>query len=146
MIPTKGPFIVVAQFLNGVGAHVPIRMDGNHIALKGSLAGDYPILDSTAWGNLFVGPVGHNIFVCSHLPMIERCGINWSSHATERVCDSTVDCGIKIEGACKDVCVEDALGFLVCPDPDGTMYTETITASLDKDGFLSMYKDCQLPP
>ncbi|WP_438018013.1 hypothetical protein WMF18_02565 [Sorangium sp. So ce315] len=136
------------QTLNGIGAHVPIRMVGNHKGLVGASAKDavdFSIPDATMFGNVF-DPAKVEVFACADTGAAKACGFSWSAFAHLRICDSSPLCGITLLGPCQDEavthCWTDSAGERVCGTPGGTVYTEAISTFLDAAGFVALYPSC----
>ncbi|WP_437781428.1 hypothetical protein [Sorangium sp. So ce1097] len=136
------------QTLNGISAHVPIRMVGNHKGLVDASvqdAVDFSIPDATMFGNLF-DPAKVEVFACADAGAAKACGLTWSAFAHLRICDSSPLCGITLLGPCQDEaathCWTDSLGETVCKTPGATVYTETISTFLDAEGFFALYPSC----
>ncbi|AUX39339.1 uncharacterized protein SOCE26_007280 [Sorangium cellulosum] len=139
------------QTLNGLDAHVPIRMLGSHVGLKDASPADaltYTIPDATMFGNIF-NPAGVEVYACVDAGVKDACGAGWSVFADLRICDSSDDCGITLLGVCRDVvnnhCWLNSAGKPVCRTPGGTLYTEVISTFLDETGFSEHYPTCGGP-
>ncbi|MGK3997283.1 hypothetical protein [Sorangium sp. So ce1024] len=136
------------QTLNGIGAHVPIRMVGEHKGLADAAEKDaveFSIPDATMFGNLF-DPATVEVFACADTGAVKECGATWSAFAHLRICDSSPICGITLLGPCEDpaatYCSTNSAGERVCKTPGGTVYAETISTFLDAAGFGVLYPSC----
>jgi hypothetical protein len=132
------------QLLNGVGAHVPILLQGSHPALTpdpGVDLSSYTIQDTTVFGNLFVqsGPA----WVCINSSVQLACGVGWSEHTLQRICGLSPTCGITLLGPCALSCGYDARGVpSTCSPILGEAYAQAITSKLQESGFLALYPLC----
>ncbi|WP_437307607.1 hypothetical protein [Sorangium sp. So ce388] len=140
------------QTLNGIGAHVPIRMVGSHVGLTDASAQDavsYSIPDATMFGNIF-DPAKVEVFACADAGAAAACGLSWSAFANLRICDASPLCGITLLGACQGEagvhCSINSLGKPVCRTPGNTLYAEAISTFLDETGFVALYPSCSPPP
>ncbi|WP_437677500.1 hypothetical protein [Sorangium sp. So ce131] len=139
------------QTLNGLGAHVPIRMVGSHVGLNDASPTDaliYTIPDATMFGNIF-NPTAVEVYACVDAGVRDSCGSGWSVFADLRICDSSPDCGITPLGVCRDSannhCWLNSAGKPVCRTPGGTLYPEVISTFLDQTGFSEHYPTCSRP-
>jgi hypothetical protein len=139
------------QHLNGLGASVPIMLEGSHPALvpdEGDDVSEYTIPDTTAFGNLFLPPLLGLLpkaYVCLDPGLDLACGAGLSLYTLERICGLSPTCGITVLGLCDLVCTYDEEGDPTCTAPLGSTYPQAIVSKLDESLFLSLWPLCELP-
>lgn len=133
------------QHLNGLGAHVPIMLLGNHPALDstpGVDGSDFTIPDATAYGNLFASTPA--AYVCANVGLELGCGVGWSTDLLTRLCGLSPTCGVSVLNLCALSCSYDAEGDPTCSVLLGPTYPESIATRVEETGFLSLYPLCGL--
>lgn len=131
--------------LNGVGAHVPIMLQGSHPALDpipGLDITDYNIADATTFGNLFTS--SPKAYVCADVGLNLACGVGLSTHTLTRLCGLSPTCGITMLGLCALSCTYSSGDDPACGPLLGPVYNEAISTRLEETAFLSLYPVCNL--
>ncbi|EYF04779.1 Hypothetical protein CAP_4255 [Chondromyces apiculatus DSM 436] len=134
------------QHLNGVGAHVPILLLGNHPALDrgdGLSTQSFGVPDATAFGNLFTS--NGKAYVCANVGLQLACGVGLSLSSLQRLCGLSPTCGINVLGLCALSCAYDAEGDPSCGLLLGPSYPEAIATRLETSTFVSLYPLCSAP-
>ncbi|WP_224241399.1 hypothetical protein [Hyalangium gracile] len=133
----------MVQRLNYHGTSVPILLEGRHEALSASqsFGAEYPLIESTAYGDLFSSPVpllgllpAFSVFVCWEGLLPQSCGLLGLPLLLEdRICDDAPLCGLLTVGPCALSCVRDD-GLWSCrPDLLSTPWPQTVRVRLEED-------------
>lgn len=132
------------QTLNGLGAHVPIRLSGRHPSLAvdaGAQGSAFAAPDATMFGNIF-NPINPAAFACADAAPSSLCNLNASASALLRVCGNSPACGVTFIGLCELSCSRDQASAPTCEAPGGGVYPEAITSNLQQDISASLDDDC----
>jgi len=137
------------QHLNGIGASVPMLLEGSHEALTpgpGDDLSSYTIGDATTFGNVFVQSLlGNNAWVCVDPGLELTCGVGISLSTLERLCGLSPTCGVSLLGLCLLHCSYSASGDPSCAPPLGPTYSQAIASKLQEAQLLALYPLCVLP-
>ncbi|WP_153822570.1 hypothetical protein [Polyangium spumosum] len=89
------------QKLNAFEEPVPILLEGAHAAIEpdSTLQGTYNLRESTAFGNLFLGPANSEAYVCWEDDLANACGDPAQAMST-RICDTSSTCNLTNLGVC----------------------------------------------
>jgi hypothetical protein len=129
----------MVQRLNYYGTHVPILLEGRHsaIARNATFGPEYPIEESTAFGDLFSSnaPLGllpaFNLFVCWEDLLPQSCGFLGLPLLEKRLCDDVPLCGLTVLGPCALSCAQDD-GYWKCrPGLLSSEWTQTVRVKLE---------------
>ena len=130
----------MVQRLNHYGTSVPILLEGAHpaIARNATFSPDYPIEESTAFGDLFSsttpllsGLPAFNLFVCWESLLPQSCGPLGLPLLGKRVCDDSPLCGLMPVGPCALSCVASD-GYWKCrPNLLSAPWPETVRVKLE---------------
>lgn len=136
------------QSLNGLDAHVPIRLSGSHPALAGAPeaeASEYTVQDAVMFGDLF-DAARPAAFACADSMPLDGCAPSLSYQMLKRLCGQTPACGITFLGHCGAVCDRDKAGAPSCSTLSGEAYPESIASSLESSSVLSLGLSCTVSP
>jgi hypothetical protein len=124
------------QRLNISGAHVPVLLEGPNSAIVEDEAYDssYPIVESTAFGDLFSSDVplfsglpAFNAFVCWEGLLPESCGLPLLE---QRICDDALLCGLTTLGPCGLSCAANGPYWKCRLIPFSPYWTQTVRVQL----------------
>ncbi|MCY1082428.1 hypothetical protein [Archangium lansingense] len=143
VLDTSGRRYVTAcmvQRLNYYGTSVPILLEGPSpvIAQNASFATQYPIEESTVFGDLFSSPVpllgllpAFSVFVCWESLLPQSCGLLGLPLLGKRICDDAPLCGLVPVGPCALSCVQNGPYWKCRPDLLAPLWTETVRVKLE---------------
>jgi hypothetical protein len=124
------------QSLNGLGAHVSIRLTGQHPAIAADPSEvSYIVPDTTNFGNIFDSSAA-SAFACLDNSSVDACNLSWSEHTLKRICGASPTCGVTLIGLCAVSCSYDTAGAATCSEPGGGVYPEAVTSTLKQSGAL----------
>jgi len=131
----------MVQRLNSYGTHVPILLEGSHpaIAQSATFGPQYPIEESTAFGDLFSSTTpldgllpAFQVYVCWESLLPQSCGLLGLPLLFEkRVCDDTPLCGLVTVGACALSCAQNGSYWKCKPDLLSPWWTQTVRVKLE---------------
>jgi hypothetical protein len=132
------------QTLNGLGAHVPIRMSGGHPGLADAPdteVSSYTIHDATTFGNIFLPGRAH-AYVCTDAELNPSCDADVVADSFQRICGASPTCKMKRLGPCSHYCTPDAndANGRTCTR-SGQSYPEAISTTLQVPGGASLCDD-----
>ncbi|WP_224366931.1 hypothetical protein [Hyalangium versicolor] len=131
----------MVQRLNYYGTEVPILLEGPHSAISqnATFGPQYPILESTVFGDLFSSPTpllgilpAFNLYVCWESLLPQSCGLLGLPLLLEkRICDDAPLCGIMPVGPCALSCVQNGPYWKCPPGLLAPLQTETVRVKLE---------------
>jgi hypothetical protein len=131
----------MVQRLNFTGTTVPILLEGSHpaIAQNATFGPQYPIEESTAFGDLFSStmPLGgllpaFNAYVCWENLLPSACGLlGLPLLFEERLCDGVPLCGLTLIGPCSLSCVQNGPYWACRPHLFASPWTQTVRVKLE---------------
>ncbi|ATB37767.1 hypothetical protein CYFUS_003192 [Cystobacter fuscus] len=143
VLDTAGRRYVTAcmvQRLNFYGASVPILFEGAHPAIAHSTtyASQYPIEESTVFGDLFSSSTpllgllpAFNVFVCWESLLPQSCGLLGLPLLEKRICDDAPLCGLLPVGPCALSCEGSGPYWKCRPFLLAPLWTETVRVKLE---------------
>lgn len=130
----------MVQRLNYYGEHVPILLEGRHsaIARNATFGPQYPIMESTAYGDLFSSTTpllgllpAFNLYVCWEGLLPQSCGFLGLPLLEQRLCDDVSLCGLVVMGPCALSCSQSD-GYWKCrPGLFASEWTQTVRVRLE---------------
>lgn len=144
--PSRWMTACLLQTLNGLGAHVPIRLSGRHPSLAvdaGAQGSGFTAPDATMFGDIF-DPINPAAFACADVVPSSVCDLNVSASTLLRVCGQSPACGVTFTGLCNLSCSRDQASAPTCEAPGGGVYPEAIASNLQQNISLSLGEDCSL--
>lgn len=130
------------QTLNGLGAHVAIRLSGYHPALddvSSSDAATFSVHDATMFGNIFRS--SPYAYACTDVDLLGACGIATSLSTLQRICGLSPTCGVTVLGPCWLSCQTGA-GGRTCYGLQGGAHQESISSSVQETIAVDLYPLC----
>lgn len=131
----------MVQRLNFYGTSVPILLEGPSPALAGStsFASQYPIAESTVYGDLFSSTTpllgllpAFNVFMCWESALPQSCGLlNLPLLFEKRICDDAPLCGLLPVGPCSLWCEKNDPYWKCRPGLFAQPITETVRVRLE---------------
>lgn len=132
----------MVQRLNFSGTEVPILLEGPHsaIAQNATYAPQYPIAESTVFGDLFSSTTlldgllpAFNVYVCWESLLPQACGgiLNLPLLFAERICDDLPLCGVMTLGPCSLSCVQNGPYWQCKPGLFSPWWTQTVRVKLE---------------
>jgi hypothetical protein len=131
----------MVQRLNYYGASVPILLEGAHPAIAESLtySAQYPIEESTVFGDLFSSPTpllgllpAFQVYVCWESLLPQSCGVlGLPLLFEERICDDAPLCGVMTLGPCALSCAQNGSSWKCKPDLLSPWWTQTVRVKLE---------------
>ncbi len=133
----------MVQRLNYYGEAVPILLEGPHpaIAPNATFGPQYPIEESTVFGDLFSSPVpllgilpAFNVYVCWENLLPQSCGLlGLPLLFEERICDNVPLCGLVLLGPCALSCVRNGSSWKCRSSLLSPWQEETVRVKLEAD-------------
>ena len=130
----------MVQRLNYYGTQVPILLEGRHpaIARNATFGPEYPIVESTAFGDLFSSTTpllgilpAFNLYVCWEGLLPQSCGFLGLPLLEQRLCDDVPLCGLLVLGPCALSCTQSD-GYWKCrPGLLSSEWTQTVRVKLE---------------
>lgn len=131
----------MVQRLNSSGTSVPILLEGSHPAIARSAiyGSQYPIEESTVFGDLFSSPTllegllpAFQVFVCWESLLPQSCGLlGLPLLFEERVCDDAPLCGLVTLGPCDLLCARNGPYWQCKPGLFSPWWTQTVRVKLE---------------
>lgn len=128
------------QRLNASGDEVPLLLEGPTPPLQRDpdLAPLYPVLESTAFGDLFSSTTpldglfpAFPAFVCWESLLPQSCGLLSLPLLSDRICDDAVLCGLIPLGPCALACVPNGPYWKCRPNLLAPAWPQTVRARLE---------------
>ncbi|MDY7229332.1 hypothetical protein [Hyalangium rubrum] len=132
----------MVQRLNYSGTSVPILLEGPHsaIAQSSTFTPQYPIAESTVFGDLFSSDVpllgilpAFNVYVCWESLLPQSCGLLGLPLLGERICDDSLLCGLMPLGPCALSCVQNGPYWQCKPGLLSPWWTQTVRVRLETE-------------
>jgi hypothetical protein len=131
------------QRLNYYGASVPILLEGAHpaIAQNAAFGPQYPIEESTAFGDLFSSTTpltgllpAFNAYVCWESLLPQSCGLlGLPLLFEERICDGVPLCGLITVGPCATSCTQNGPYWSCKPNLLAPSWPQTVRVKLETE-------------
>jgi hypothetical protein len=131
----------MVQRLNFSGTSVPILLEGKHPAIAENLTygPQYPVEESTAFGDLFSSPTpllgilpAFQVYVCWESLLPQSCSpLGLPLLFEERICDDAPLCGLMTLGPCALSCAQEGPYWKCKPNLLSPWWTQTVRVKLE---------------